>query len=187
GLPHVTPWRDYVKWLAGRDDAAARAAWQDAFAGFEEPARIAPAASEGAVPQVMHHPIPGALIDRMQDRARELGVTMNTLAQAAWGLVLGHVTHRHDVAFGSIVSGRPADLPGVEHMIGLFINSIPVRMRWRPDMPASEVLRGLQAEQARLLDHQHLGLSEIQRSVGQGDLFDSLVVFENFPIGSPGK
>nr|UDM84273.1 NRPS [Paracoccus alcaliphilus] len=187
GLPHVTPWRDYVKWLAGRDDAAARAAWQDAFAGFEEPARIAPAASEGAVPQVMHHPIPDALIDRMQDRARELGVTMNTLAQAAWGLVLGHVTHRHDVAFGSIVSGRPADLPGVEHMIGLFINSIPVRMRWRPDMPASEVLRGLQDEQARLLDHQHLGLSEIQRSVGQGDLFDSLVVFENFPIGSPGK
>ncbi|RJL07395.1 non-ribosomal peptide synthetase, partial [Paracoccus siganidrum] len=186
GLPHVTPWRDYVKWLAGRDSAAARAAWQNAFEGFEEPARIAPAATSGAVPQVMHRPIPGALIARMQDRARELGVTMNTLAQAAWGLVLGHLTHRQDVAFGSIVSGRPADLPGVENMIGLFINTVPVRLRWRPEMRASDLLRRLQAEQAGLLDHQHLGLSEIQRIVGQGDLFDSLVVFENFPVSAPG-
>ncbi|RMC30102.1 non-ribosomal peptide synthetase, partial [Paracoccus alkanivorans] len=187
GLPHVTPFRDYVKWLTERDSAAARTAWQAAFEGFEEPARIAPAATSGAVPQVMHRPLSDALIGRMQDRARELGVTMNTLAQAAWGLVLGHLTHRHDVAFGSIVSGRPADLPGVENMIGLFINSIPVRMRWRPEMRASELLRGLQTEQAQLLDHQHLGLSEIQRAVGQGDLFDSLVVFENFPIGDPGS
>ncbi|GAB3959807.1 hypothetical protein GCM10027614_80100 [Micromonospora vulcania] len=95
--------------------------------------------------------------------------------------MLGRVTGRRDVVFGSTVSGRQAEVAGIESMIGLFINTVPVRLRWHPAEPLAEVLTRLATEQAELLDHQHLGLAAIQRLAGAGELFDSLVVLENCP------
>ncbi|KLL96437.1 hypothetical protein NJ76_00025 [Rhodococcus sp. IITR03] len=107
---------------------------------------------------------------------------MNTLVQAAWGVLLGRLTGAEDVVFGATVSGRPADLPGVESMVGLFINTLPVRVAFDPDEPVSAFLERLQGEQAALLGHHHLGLTEIQRATSPSVAFDTLTVFESYPL-----
>ncbi|WP_163015680.1 condensation domain-containing protein, partial [Streptomyces sp. Tu 4128] len=91
-------------------------------------------------------------------------------------------TGRDDVVFGATVSGRPPELPGVESMIGLFINTLPVRARLDHAEPLGALFRRLQAEQARLLDHQWAGLADIQRWAGHGELFDTAMVFQNYPV-----
>ncbi|CAL9410138.1 amino acid adenylation domain-containing protein [Streptomyces sp. ICN988] len=183
-LPRVRPFRDYLGWLAGRDREAGERAWREALAGLDEPFRVAPAAS-GRVPVV-----PGQVdltltpqqTARLTERARELGVTLNTVAQAAWAIVLSKLVGRSDVVFGVTVSGRPPELDGVENMVGLFINTLPLRIGLDPAEPLAELLARLQAEQARLLDHQYLGLTRIQELAGVGELFDSALVFENYPL-----
>src|SRR5690606_18756124 len=114
-------------------------------------------------------------------RTAELGVTMNTLLQAAWGVLLGWITGRDDVVFGATVSGRPAELPGVESMVGLFINTLPVRVQVDHRAATDDLLTGLQREQAALLEHHYLGLTDIQRAAGAQVQFDSLFVFESYP------
>ena len=87
------------------------------------------------------------------------------------------------MVFGVTVAGRPAELAGVEHMVGLFINTLPLRMRLAPAQPLSELLRQTQASQSELMAHGYLGLSEIQQIAGLvGELFDTLMVFENYPV-----
>ncbi|WP_394540544.1 non-ribosomal peptide synthase/polyketide synthase [Lysobacter enzymogenes] len=186
-LPRVVPYRDYMRWLGGRDRAAAREAWREAFLGFEEPTRIAASSTAPAVPDTVRIDLPHELVQRLTRQARSLGVTLNTMVQAAWGVLLGRLTHRRDVAFGTTVSGRPPELAGVEQMVGLFINTLPLRLQWRPDETVAALLQRLQREQSALLDHQHLGLAEIQRIAGHGELFDTLVIFENFPVGEDGS
>ncbi|MET7613372.1 amino acid adenylation domain-containing protein, partial [Streptomyces seoulensis] len=110
------------------------------------------------------------------------GVTLNTLVQAAWGVLLGRLTGRDDVVFGATVAGRSPELAGSEAMIGLFINTVPVRVRLRAQESTAELLDRLQDEQSRLIGHQHLGLADIQRATGLGELFDTLVVFESYPV-----
>ncbi|MFE2282282.1 amino acid adenylation domain-containing protein [Streptomyces sp. NPDC059454] len=183
-LPRVRPFRDYLGWLAGRDREAGERAWQEALAGLEEPFRVAPTAS-GRVP-VIPGQVELALTEQetagLGERARELGVTLNTVAQAAWAVVLSKLVGRADVVFGVTVSGRPPELEGVENMVGLFINTLPLRLRLDAAEPLAELLGRLQAEQARLLDHQYLGLTRIQELTGVGELFDSALVFENYPL-----
>ncbi len=110
---------------------------------------------------------------------------MPTVVQALWALVLADLTGRQDVVFGSTVSGRPAELPGVESMVGLFVNTVPVRVRPRYEETLATFVGRLQAEQAALLPHHHLGLGDIQRLGGVGPLFDTLVVFENYLVETP--
>ena len=103
--------------------------------------------------------------------------------QCAWGLVLGRLTGERDVLFGTTVSGRPAEIPGIEGMVGLFINTVPVRIEVaRPNASLLDVLALHQERQAALLDHQYVGLTEIQSATGLGSLFDTLLVFENYPL-----
>lgn len=109
---------------------------------------------------------------------------MNTVIQGCWGLVLSHLTGRDDVVFGVTVSGRPPELPGIDTMVGLFMNTLPLRVRLRPAETLTGFLRRLQGEQARLIDHQWVGLAEIQRWAGSGELFDTAMVFENYPLNS---
>src|SRR5690606_22324190 len=99
---------------------------------------------------------------RLVALAADLGVTPNTVLQVAWSIVLGRMTGRDDVLFGTTVSGRPAQLSGVESMVGLFINTVPVRVRFDAAESVREVLTRTQGEQADLLDHHYIGLAEIQ-------------------------
>ncbi|MCL8011965.1 non-ribosomal peptide synthetase [Streptomyces sp. AS02] len=182
-LPAVRPYRDFLAWLASRDREASADAWREALAGAS-PTVLAPAAAGLVpVPPELHTlRLTEELTGRVQEFARSRGVTVNTVVQGLWALLLARLTGRDDVVFGATVAGRPAELAGVESMIGLFINTVPVRVTVPPGERAGAFLRRLQDEQSRLMGHQHLGLTEIQRTAGAGDLFDTLLVFENYPI-----
>ncbi|WP_328869582.1 amino acid adenylation domain-containing protein [Streptomyces sp. NBC_00287] len=185
-LPEVTPYRAFLRRLAVQDRDAAREAWRTALAGLDEPTRLVdtPAPVAPVHPAHVRVELPERTTARLVERAREHGVTLGTVVQAAWGLLLGRLTGRDDVVFGTTVSGRDGEVDGIASMVGLFINTLPTRLRWASGEALGELLTRLQEEQARLLDHQHLGLAEIQRLVGhagEGELFDTLVVFENYP------
>ena len=102
-------------------------------------------------------------------QARAQGLTLNTFMQAAWAILLGRLTGRDDVVFGVTVAGRPPEIAGIERMVGLFINTLPLRVRLPASKPLIAVLKELQDDQSRLMAHQHLGLAEIQRLAGLGD------------------
>ena len=186
-LPAPAPYREYLRHLAAADQEAAHAAWRSALAGLEEPTRLVDGKpSDGAPPQPgqVRVELSERLTARLAARAREYGVTLGTVVQSAWGLLLGRLTGSQDVVFGTTVSGRDAAVEGIESMVGLFINTLPTRFAWQPADRLVDLLGRLQEEQTKLLEHQHLGLAEIQRVAGPsgvGELFDTLVVFENYP------
>jgi len=182
-LPRVTPYKNYLAWVARQDRAAAEAAWRRALEGVEEPTLIRPqAAGEATDPKKITLTLDEALTSALTARARAEGVTLNTVLQLAWGLVLGAETGRTDVVFGGVVSGRPPELAGVEQMVGLFINTLPIRIRVSPGDTLAEALRRVQGEQADLMAHHHLGLAEIQGLTRLGALFDTVTVLENYPF-----
>ncbi|MFJ6194944.1 amino acid adenylation domain-containing protein [Micromonospora sp. NPDC092111] len=183
-LPPVAAARAYPAWRARQDRPAAEAAWREALAGVTGPTLVAPAdAGRAPVPPAkLVREVPAPLTEALTATARAAGVTLNTVVQGAWAVLVGSLTGRDDVVFGATVAGRPAELPGVETMVGLFINTVPVRVRLDPAEPVTAVLAGLQDRQSTLQPHLHLGLPDIQRLAGHGELFDTLVVFENYPV-----
>ncbi|MEU9166476.1 amino acid adenylation domain-containing protein [Streptomyces sp. NPDC048420] len=181
-LPPAPAYRTFLEWLARQDRTAAETAWRTALDEVTEPTRLAPP-NPGPGPLAQSRAeLPEATGAALTALARRLGVTANTLVQTAWSILLSRTTGRNDVVFGATVSGRPAALPGVESMVGLFVNTVPVRVRLRPDRSLSDLLREVQDGYICLLDHHHLGLADIQRTTGLPELFDTLVVFENYPM-----
>nr|WP_280382815.1 non-ribosomal peptide synthetase [Nocardia wallacei] len=183
-LPRVPSYRNFLAWLAGRDRDASLRAWAHALDGIDEPTVLAPLPKPDETyemdKQVVH--LDAEYTRRVSEFCAELGITVNTLVQAAWGVLVGRITGRDDVVFGATVSGRPAELPGIESMVGLFINTLPVRVRIDEQASVAELLTSLQGAQADLLDHHHVGLADIQRVAGIGAQFDSLLVFESYPV-----
>ncbi|WP_307853723.1 non-ribosomal peptide synthetase [Streptomyces tagetis] len=186
-LPEVRPYRDFLAHLATRDRAAAEAAWREALADLDEPTLLAapaPTAAAPGAPRSTDLRVPPGTAAGLGALAAGHRLTAATAYQAAWGITLARLTGRHDVVFGTTVSGRPADLDGAESMIGLFINTLPVVVRASPWRSLAATAAGLQRERTRLLDHEHLGLADIQRLAGLGPLFDTLIVVENFGVDS---
>ncbi|HEV2736635.1 MAG TPA: condensation domain-containing protein, partial [Longimicrobiaceae bacterium] len=193
-LGSVRPPRDYVAWLAQQDLARAEQAWRDTLAGFAAPtplpleggARLGADAGPG---RSGHGEARVRLGEertaRLQAFARAQGLTPNTMLQGAWGLLLARHSGEEDVVFGATVSGRPPQLPGVEGMVGLFINTVPVRARVRPEARVGEWLADLQARQVALREHEHAPLVQLRRwseiSAGQ-PLFESVFAFANYPV-----
>ncbi|MDJ0382275.1 non-ribosomal peptide synthetase [Streptomyces sp. G-G2] len=182
-LPEVVPYKDYLTWLAGQDRAEAESAWRTALAGVTEPTLVAPGAAghAAALPGRIVDELPGELTAALTATARAHGLTMNAVVQGAWGVVLAALTGRDDVLFGETVSGRPPELAGVETMVGLFSNTVPVRVRLDPAASLADTLSRVQAQRVELLAYHHLGLADLQELAGLGTLFDTAVVFENFP------
>ncbi|HEY2116419.1 MAG TPA: amino acid adenylation domain-containing protein, partial [Candidatus Angelobacter sp.] len=185
-LPRVPAFRDYLAWLNSRDRGAAEDAWREALAGLEEGTRISPLASLGdpKIPERIVVELDEELTQRLTEQARARNLTLNTIVQGAWAVLLSRHTGREDVVFGSTVSGRSPEIAGVESMIGLLINTVPTRVTLRSADSFSDLVNRLNQQQSRLLAHQHLGLVEIQRLTRLNELFDTLVVFENFPRGT---
>ncbi|WP_410586704.1 amino acid adenylation domain-containing protein [Amycolatopsis sp. lyj-23] len=187
-LPAVRPFRDYVAWLQTRDDEAAGQTWRAALSGFTTPTTLPfgtaePGAAGSAGVAVELDEEATAALRRM---CRAHGLTTSTVVQAAWGALLGKHSGTDDVVFGVTVAGRPPELTGAEDMVGLFINTVPVRVRWSAGQPVGEWLQELQRTVAGLRQYEHTPLASI-RAVsdvpGGVALFDSLVVFENYPAG----
>ncbi|WP_406850166.1 amino acid adenylation domain-containing protein [Chromobacterium phragmitis] len=169
-----------VRALAARDLTPARQLWLQTLDGVKPTLLFG---QQTATPEVREFELvlPQALEDALTERCRERGLTLNTAMQGMWGALLSVLTGRNDVVFGSPVSGRFSPVDGVDEHIGLFSNTIPVRVALRPDAPLWEQLADLQARQIRLLEHDGLGLAEIQRLAGAATLFDTLLVVENYP------
>ncbi|MEU5106527.1 MULTISPECIES: amino acid adenylation domain-containing protein [unclassified Streptomyces] len=183
-LAPAAPYKSYLAHLAGQDRAAAEEAWRGALAGLDEPTLVAPAATGLTAALPGHHAVelPQAFTAELTAWARGRGLTLNTVVQGAWAATLSTLTGLRDVVFGGTVSGRPPGLPGVETMVGLFINTLPVRVDLDPARSFAEILTALQDRQTGLLPHQHLSLTRIQQAVGAGELFDTVLVFENYPL-----
>ncbi|WP_407562711.1 amino acid adenylation domain-containing protein [Streptomyces sp. 184] len=184
GLPPVTSYREYLAWLRRQDKDAARAAWRAELAGADEPTLVAPAdpGRLPVAPESLIAEIPQELYTGLVALARARGLTLNTVVQGAWALVVARLAGRTDVVFGATASGRPPELAGVESMVGLFINTLPVRVRLDGAEPVADMLAALQDRQSALVAHQHLGLPEVQRLAGAGGVFDTIVVYENYPL-----
>jgi hypothetical protein len=181
GLPPAPPYRQWLRGLLARDREAAARAWGDAFGEVPNPVMLAPAGADRPAPPSARHVVglSAAATARLNAFGRRNRLTVNTVIQAMWGILLGAETGARDVVFGTTVSGRGPETAGVEEMIGLLINTVPVVVRLRPDETALSLLRRLQDEQQRLAPHQHLGLGAIRRLLGWSTEFDTLLVFEN--------
>jgi hypothetical protein len=182
-LPTPGSYRSFLSWLAGRDLDAAHAAWREVLAGFETPTLVsAPGRLELGQLGVESIRVPDETTRALSELARSHHTTVNIVLQAAWAQLLTWLTGQHDVAFGTAVSQRPAEVPGVESIVGLLINTVPVRARIAPATTTEDLLDQLHSAHNHTLEHQHLALSDIYRITGQERLFDTLFVYENYPI-----
>ncbi|MFJ2338947.1 amino acid adenylation domain-containing protein [Pseudomonas protegens] len=183
-------YRDYIAWLQRQDAQLSETFWKQQLAVLDEPTRLAQAISRGGqalagkgyAAHQQHLDLQQT--QRLSEFARQQKVTVNTLVQAAWLLLLQRYTGQDSVVFGATVSGRPAELKGVEQQIGLFINTLPVVAAPRPDMPVSDWLQLVQERNLALRDFEHTPLYDVQRWAGLGGeaLFDNILVFENYPV-----
>jgi glycopeptidolipid biosynthesis protein len=180
-LAAPAPYRSFVCWLAGQDREAARAAWREVFDGFDTPTLVGPPAQAGRR-GVESYRVSEQTTRALTELARSHHTTVNTVLQAAWAQLLMWQTGHHDVAFGTAVSGRPADLVGAESMVGLLINTVPVRANITAATTVADLLDQLQRVHNDTVEHEHLALGEIHRVTGHDQLFDTLFVYENYPI-----
>ncbi len=177
--------RDYLGWL--QQQPSGEAFWKNALAPLHAPTLLAQAlrAPVGGVGMADHQ----VLLDddftqALSEFARQQKVTLNTVLQGAWSLLLQRYSGQACVVFGATVAGRSAPLPGIEQQLGLFINTLPLISAASPAQSAGAWLNELQALNLSLRDHEHVPLYDIQAWAGQqgAALFDTLLVFENFPV-----
>ncbi|KFB21462.1 peptide synthase [Pseudomonas aeruginosa PGPR2] len=183
-------YRDYIAWLQRQDAGRTEAFWKQRLQRLGEPTLLVPAFAHGVRSAEGHadryRQLDVTTSQRLAEFAREQKVTLNTLVQAAWLILLQRFTGQDTVAFGATVSGRPAELRGIEEQIGLFINTLPVVASPCPEQPLGDWLQAVQGENLALREFEHTPLYDIQRWAGQvGEaLFDNILVFENYPVSA---
>ncbi|HSU14717.1 non-ribosomal peptide synthase/polyketide synthase [Longimicrobium sp.] len=193
-LPARRPFREYIAWLARRDPVAAEAFWRQRLAGFRAPTPVPlDAAPEraGMSPEAYgraQQVVAPALGEALREAARRRRVTLNTLLHAAWAALLARHTGTGDVVFATTVSGRPPELPGVEGMVGMFLNTLPVRIPVDGDAPVDAWLAAVQDRAGEATRHEHVPLTDIRAWTelpAGAPLFETLFVLENHPAGDP--
>ena len=190
-LPRRRPYGDYLAWLRKQDLVAAEAFWRQQLSGFTAPTPLLQASGiSGAANHAANYAehqfhLSTTTLQHLQQLARQHRLTLNTIVQGAWALLLSHYTRENDVVFGTTVSGRPSTLAGSDTMVGLFINTLPVRVIVDQQQLLIPWLQHLQTQQVNLRDYEYTPLLDIQRwsEIPRGmALFESLVVFENYPM-----
>lgn len=190
-LGHPRPYRDYINWLQAQDLSQAEAFWRQALKGFTAPTplplnRVPGSASRQVVEcNQQHIKLSVATTTALQSLARQQQLTMNTLVQGAWALLLSRYSGEEDIVFGVTSTGRPPALAEVESMVGLFINTLPARVQVQPEESLLRWLKKFQAQQAELRQYEYSPLIEIQRwsDMPRGlPLFESFVAFQSYPV-----
>ncbi len=184
------PFRDYLRWLAEQDQREAEEYWRRVLGDLESPTplpydRQVTEAHRTESSESVRVELRAEESNRLHRVAKQNGLTVNTIVQGAWAMLLSRYSGERDVVFGTTVSGRPAELPGVESMVGMFINTVPSRIRVRHGENLVSWLRKLQIEQTESRRFDFVSLARLQALSGLpggANLFDSLVVFENYPI-----
>jgi amino acid adenylation domain-containing protein len=180
--------RDYIAWIQRQDRAAGERYWREVLGDVSQVSRFPladPARCAGAGGWAAHdHWLSPEETARVLQATRDLRIPLVVLAQGAWGLTLARCGGADEAIFGMVVSGRSAGVPGIEQMIGLLTNTVPVRVTVRGRQSAGDWLRSLLASHASTMEHEHTPLAEVQRSsgvpAGQA-LFDSVLSVQNFP------
>ncbi|NML37861.1 amino acid adenylation domain-containing protein [Chitinophaga sp. G-6-1-13] len=185
GLGRVYPYSGYIQWLEGLDRNHTREYWRHYLEGYDTVSTIprmkAPGRTFRGNQQTLL--LDGALRTSIRSVCTTAGVTESTFIQAVWGILLGKYNDREDVVFGTVVSGRPAQLEGMEEMIGLFSNAIPVRIRPEKNLTVRSLLKTVQRMWIGSADHHYMQLAEIQAASTLGrNLMDHMLVFENYPV-----
>ncbi|MEH1822387.1 MAG: amino acid adenylation domain-containing protein [Nostoc sp.] len=184
------PYRDYINWLQQQDLKAAEIFWRQQLQGFTNPTRLQLNRGEVQIlsqPKTYHEQqccLSATITAALQSQAQQYHLTLSTFVQAAWALLLSRYTDESEVLFGATVSGRPPTLSGVESMVGLFINTLPVRVKIPTAKPLWQWLRQLQTQQVERSQYSWCPLVEIQvvsEIPPESPLFESIVVFENYP------
>ncbi|CAM5257486.1 hypothetical protein SALBM135S_01618 [Streptomyces alboniger] len=177
-LPAPVPFADYLRWRSEHEPDLD--AWAAELEGLPEGDYLSSGDAGAAWQEPTLITFDAELVSGLSDLAARHGLTRNTLVQGAWALLLGRRSGRGDVCFGAMVACRPPEVAGVEEIIGLLANTVPVRARLRGTL--AETLADLQAGQQVLVEHHHVALTDLERLTGRRRLFDSLVVFENYPV-----
>ena len=187
-LPPLRPYRDYIAWLQAQDTTAAETFWRSQLKDLSEPTPL-PAANTGSNPSAQLYrqqskALPAVFHSKLQTLARSQRLTLNTLIQGAWALLLNHYSGQDQVTYGAVMSGRPAELRGIEGMVGLFINTLPVHVSIEPQQSLIPWLQVRQQQLLALRQYETTPLTDIQRwsdLPAGSSLFESIVVFENYP------
>ena len=188
------PYRDYIEWLQKQDLGNAESYWRETLKGFAEPTRIGIEKSSQSAPaprekyQEVSVKLSKNATERLERVAREQRLTLNTLVQGGWGLLLSRYSGEKDVVYGATVSGRPADLPGIDKVVGVFINTLPVRLKVGSEETAADCLKRLQEQQAEMRQYEYSPLLQVQAwsDVPRGEaLFESIFAYENYPLLRP--
>ncbi|CAN7202807.1 non-ribosomal peptide synthase/polyketide synthase [Bradyrhizobium sp. LjRoot220] len=190
GSPAANPthYRDYIAWLLAQDAQAAERFWREQLKSFDEPTQLADAFGSRRHPASGHARCYTRLGEtataQLKAFARRERITLNTIVQGVWALLLQRYTGQQAVTFGVTVAGRPAGLDGSQQMLGLFINTLPVIESPSLASTVGEWLRALQDRNLAIRDYEHTPLYDIQSWAGRGGqtMFDSIIVFENYPI-----
>jgi amino acid adenylation domain-containing protein/non-ribosomal peptide synthase protein (TIGR01720 family) len=185
-LPKVYPYSNYIKWVSAVDKERSLKYWADYLSGYDTVSslpRLTQNTRTDYLVKRMAFSLPDDVRTSLRTLCEETGITENTFLQAAWGVLLARYNNTDDVLFGGVVSGRPPEIPGVEEMIGLFINTIPVRITARQGMTVSDLLKEVHRTSIQGIPHHYTQLSKIQSKseLGRG-LFDHVMIFENFPV-----
>ncbi|MCP4146860.1 MAG: 30S ribosomal protein S4, partial [bacterium] len=187
-LPPIEPYRNYIQWLENRDKEMSRVFWSDYLARYDQLAGIpAPAVPADSNTESLNIYTSFALSPEETLRLKKLAgnwqVTLNTVVRAVWGIILAKYNHTRDVVFGAVVSGRPSEIDGIESMVGLFLNTVPVRIRYCENSTFGKMLQNIQAEAVSSESHHYYPLAEIQsQSELKQNLLDHILAFQNFPI-----
>ncbi|MGG4186792.1 amino acid adenylation domain-containing protein, partial [Paenibacillus jamilae] len=186
-LAPVTPYSQYIEWLEAQDVEAAASYWKDYLLGYDQETSIPTGKvgvkADGAQFEHILCDLGKDLTGRMEMVAKQHHVTPNTLLQTAWGLLLQKYNGSDDAVFGGVVSGRPADISGIENMVGLFINTIPIRIRSGAEDTFADMIRTNQQQALTSQDYETYPLYEIQAlSEQKQDLINHIIVFENYPV-----
>ncbi|WP_241752459.1 non-ribosomal peptide synthetase, partial [Paenibacillus alvei] len=183
----AAPYSLYIEWLYKQDYNAASAYWIDYLAGYEQqtvlPQKKSSGRSDVYTAENLVFSLGDALTAKMNRVAKQHQVTLNTLMQTVWGIMLQKYNGTGDAVFGGVVSGRPAEIPGIELMIGLFINTIPIRVACEEHNRFSDVMRQIQEQALESSRFDYYPLYEIQAvSAHKQDLLNHILVFENYPM-----
>ncbi|MFC5498087.1 amino acid adenylation domain-containing protein [Caenimonas terrae] len=192
-LPPAPSFRAFLDWLAERDQLAAQACWQQALAGFEQPARL-PAlkrrrdAQDASPVLCFDAGLDAAQFAGLAGLARQAGVSPAIAVTACWGLLLGRHADSEDVVVGVTVAGRPAQLAGAERTVGPFMNTIPLRLQAPRAGSIAAWLQEAQQRLAAVREHEHAALTRIAQWSGLAQpLFDTVLAYENYPLTVSGK
>jgi amino acid adenylation domain-containing protein/non-ribosomal peptide synthase protein (TIGR01720 family) len=187
-LSPVKPYRIYIEWLESQEKGKSKIFWMKYLEDYVEAALIGTMKLHKAVGEAYKVEAVTTHFDNktsgcLNELASRNHVTLNTVVQTIWGILLGHYNRTWDVVFGSVVSGRPSEIEGVETIPGLFINTIPVRIRFKKDMQFTDLLQRVQKEALDSEPYHHYPLANIQaESALKQNLLDHILAFENYPL-----